>query len=108
MQAGRSIDYSVAGICMMMLIERDLCSLLLELRPPAFRLQNFSLERAGPRRFSAPLFFALRDFGHTLSFSSAFDCVEQSFPRKLAICCLGTRILDGNADAARKMPQRHR
>src|SRR5262249_1771172 len=59
-----------------------------------------------PRRFSASLFFALRDFSHALCFSSALDCVEQSFSCKLAIYCLRTRILNGDADPARKMPQR--
>ena len=91
----------------MMLIELDLRSLLLELRPPALGFQNFPLQRSWPRRFSAPLFFALRDFSHALPFSSALDRVEQSFPRELAIYCLRPRILDGDADAGREMPQRH-
>ncbi len=72
----------------MMLIELDLCSLLLELRPPALGFQNFPLQRSWPRRFSAPLFFALRDFSHTLPFSSALDRVEQTFPRELPVYCL--------------------
>src|SRR5256885_15513520 len=108
MQADRSTHQSVAGIGLVMLIELDLCSLLLELRPPALGFQNFPLQRSWPRRFSAPLFFAFRNFSHALSVSSALDCIEQPFPCKLAIHYLRTRILDGDADASREISQRHR
>ncbi len=74
MPADRSTHQSVAGIGLVMLIELDLCSLLLELRPPALGFQNFPLQRSWPRRFSAPLFFALRDFSHTLPLMPVGKC----------------------------------
>src|SRR5439155_24420100 len=61
----------------------------------------------GTCRFLSAHFFARRNFRGTAFLPGALYRVEQSLTRQLAIHCLGARILHGDTDAARRVPQGH-
>jgi hypothetical protein len=73
----------------------------------SFRFENFFLQRGRPWRFAAALLFASGNLSAACDAFSIFDRVEQTFARELAVHRLRSRILDGHADSARPMSQRH-